>query len=431
MSHVKKIIGLGLIMLVSLSACADDQAGAAVDFITPGVEGAIYDGIILFFEEAPETDINLIQVEIRDLYGVVDLRANMHFPETERVSFERIHGYVTLFVQVGDRVQEGDLLATLSFEDEEFLINHRFAEIRLEQFDRDFTQSLREREVEIANARQRMNDASNNDVAAATLAVQLLETDLQIFRRNMQIAREAVSSVLDEMNSLIAGDNLYSPISGVIDRTIRDGAFVTDPSSIVTIVNDESFFFLIEADGRTISWLPDYVHRNSIMRFGDIVSLESTATRTYIDYYGIETTLPLVELDVVNITDTVGGGWTGLAVNGWARPVDTRAFMQAVEDIGLSMVDIPVTFRGYIHFDLATDAMIVPRSALNVGVAEPYRWVHEAGSVRQVPVPGAHYVLEYIDGVLHQRFVVMGITRPGYVQILSGLSPDSLVVVPR
>lgn len=429
LSRISYVLGPVLVLLLVLTGCLGERPGANAEVINPGVEGAIYDGVIIFFEELPEAGFDLVPVELRDLYQEVDVFANMHFMDTRRLSFERVGGYVTFFVQPGDRVYEGDLVAFLSFEDEEFIMHRRLAEIRLQQFDRDFLQDLMEREIELEAARQRMYTASAQDFPAASMAVQLMETELEIFRHGRMTAREAVFDALYEYDRIIAGENLYSPINGIVERMVRDGLYIDNPSSVITIVDDTSFVFILEADGRTMGLLPPHVSRDAVMRFGDVIFLESTATWT--DLYGERR--PFLELEVINISDAQAGGWTGLAVHSTARPVDVASFFEAVYEIAPNTVNMPIasTFRGTMFFDLARDAMVIPRAALRIGEGGAYTWQTVDGRMVQVPVAGAHYVLVYIDGELRQRHLVMGIVRPQYAQVISGLEPDSLVVVDR
>ena len=408
----KILLGIIFILLINLSACADEQPGAYGEFINPGVEGAIYDGVILFLDESTDAEAtSLVQVEIRDLYQELLVNSRLQFAEVRRPTFRRTHGYVTLFVQEGDRVQEGDLLANLSFEDEEFIINRRFAEIRLEQFDRDFAQSLQDRENELANARQRMYAAMEAEFAAASLAFQLLETELQICRRDMQRARQAVYDVLYNINNTIAGDNIYSPINGIITRTIREGTFVRSFDQIVTIVDETSFYFNILPDNRSLIVLPDFINRDAYIRFGDVIHFASS-----IDVEDEDgETRPLIAFDLKVVNDPLTTGRLGI---GWASytlmPVDIPAFLQAIEEIVPSPVDMTgAHFLGNIYFSLATDAIIIPRGALRLGAGD------------------THYVMEYIDGIMHKRYVELGVTRPRYVQVISGLAADSMVVVFR
>ena len=408
------LLCLALIALISLCACGGEQAGAYIEDISPGVEGAIYDGIILFMEDAEADAILLVQVELKDLYQEVPITANMRFSEVWGLSFSRTNGYATIFVEEGDWVYEGDLLATLSFEDEEFIINRRLAEIRLEQFDRDFVQSLQEMEYELANARERHSTATDRELAAASLAVQLLEAELQVFRHNQRIAREGIYNVLYEINSTIAGDNIYSPIDGIVGFTIRDGSFLIDLRSAVIVFDETSFYFAISIESRHIATLPAFVSRNVILRYGDVIAMESSARAIYLDEDGEYLySRPILEFDVEIINDPLSIVWLNPTLDDFiARPVDVPGFVQAIEEIAPNILDLHFASfsHGNLHFYLATDAMMVPSAALRIG-------------------DGANYVMEYIDGVLHKRYVVVGIIRAGYAQIISGLDAWSRVVV--
>ena len=409
MRRVSVFTGFLLVLLLGFTACLGNSDGYG-ETITPGVEGAIYDGIILFIEE-PESDITLVQVELRDFYREMQVGVRLVFLNNESPRFSRGNGYVTLFVEVGDRVYEGDLVATLSFEGDLYL-PRRTAQANLARFDRDFSQARFEREVQLENARQRMNNAQGQDFTAAYLAVRLLETDMEIFMRDRLRAREPLYEALAEIDQIIAGENMYAPINGIVSRTMNDGDFMRQPVSVMTIVDDTDFIFQIHIEPG--EGLPPFVHMDSILNFGEVITLSSEVFT--MDEYGVRT--PLLVFDVVNYTDFLARGEPRRGrppVIGFAKPVDMDAFMEAVHEVADNLVMLPFApeFEGTKRFYFESDAMVIPRSALHEGIGN------------------RHYVLVYMDGIFHKRYLQLGIMQFHYVQVLSGLSHDSLVVVPR
>lgn len=410
MLRASVLIGIVFVLLFMLTACLE-EGGLGADTITPGVEGAIYDGIIIFIEE-PEESATFVQAEIRDLVMELPVLAHLRFHGTERLSFTSRNGYATIFVEVGDWVNEGDLLAHLSFESDELDIPRMMAEARLAQFDRDFALALMEREMQLGNARDRMYAASPQDFAAAYLTVQLQEIELEIFLRDRANARVPLFETLYEIDSVIAGENLYSPITGVIERTIHSGTFLRDTSSVVTVVDDTTFFFHVNIEGTTD--LPSHVFRDSILRFGDTVTVYSEAFTIGED----GERKPVLEFDImINIDflarDVLGSGLTG-PVTSNAMPVDIPAFVEAVLDVAPDLVNLPFssTFRGSMRFYFASDTLMLPNRVLRRGY-------------------GGDYVLVYENGMFLQRHLNLGLSFLRYTEVLFGIDGDSLVVVPR
>ena len=402
--------------------------------MTPGVEGAIADGIILFLGEEMDAAITTIEpVEIRDLYYELRVNVTVEFETVERLTFSRTHGNVTLFVQAGDFVREGDLLANLSFEDEEFIINHRFAEIRLEQFDRGFSQTLQEREDAIQMARQEMEVAPERDRAAMLVSIQLMEADLQIFRRDMMRQREPVFDALYEINSTIAGDNIYAPFDGMITRTVRDGSFLTRLDQVITIVDHMSFYFVLNP---VIRDMPDIIPANALINFGNVFNLRSNMLAGRQIYYSVvigpdgeelsrtritpedddEEEIPLLEFDIKIINDPRARGWFSFA-DFRAEPVDIPGMLQAIDYLEMSLFSFgDMFFHFYVDIHYGTNSMVIPRGAMRQGFGiVDIEW----------------YVFIYSNGDFLRRFIVPGVMFRDYVQVLSGLDEDSLVVVFR
>ena len=396
--------------------------------ITPGVEGAIAEGLILFlYDEMEQAATAIVPVVVRDLYHRLRMNVFMEFDKVERLTFTRTHGYVSLFVQAGDFVREGDLLANLSFEDEEFIINRRFAEIRLEQFDRSFAQTVQDREDAIELARQNLLLASDREYAAQTIAIQLMEADLQIFRREMSLQRVVVYDYLYEINSTIAGDNIYAPFDGMITRTVHDGSFIRGFDQILTIVDHMSFYFTLTPETRGVNAPPDIIPDNTLINFGNIITIrnatghvvfvigaggEVLSTR-WEDSDDDDYDTPLFEFDIKIVNDPRSRDRFTFA-DFRAMPVDIPGVLQLAYDSGLSLIafgDIMFVSDIYIHY--GTNSVVIPRGAMRQGAGE------------------AHYVFKYSNGVSLRRYITTGVILQDYVQVLSGLDAGSSVVVFR
>ena len=410
-AHFAAAMLAGALLLGSCGGAADDgddAESAPPPVVIDSVEAAIEHGLLIFIEPEEAGAISeVVAAEARDLYTTVGVRASIGFSNVARLSFERSEGRLILHAETGDFVREGDLLATLSFEDEEFIINRRFAEIRLEQAEREFAQNILDREVEIANARQAMNEAPPGEWEELYVRLQQLELEFEVFRRAAVRSRDDVRESLREINEIIAGDNIYSPFDGYVTRTERDGLFIRDFRTVVTVVDDSDFFFLMRADA--LNNLPDHVPRQLLFRVGNVITVGTDLVVAGRD--GEDDRTERLEFDVEVVTVPGDSGAMPIAM-----PVDPDGLREMLAELnrdrGLFQME-QWNLLGETDIHWGTGSIVVPRDALR-----------NPGS----PFP---YVFQIVDGNMVRRFVDVGLVRPDFAQILSGLDAGSQVVVFR
>ena len=410
MSGSKKILWLcAVVVLIGFTACLETPGGNNSETITPGVEGAIYDGIILLAEDIEHPTLDVVQVVVKDLYHEMLVSVNLDFWLRRRIVFQHEDESVWLYEPPDGRVREDDVLAIIPFEDEELAINRRLAAVRLEQFDRDFTQSRLEREVAIEAARRNAENANSGEAEAAHIAVQLLETELQIFIRDMRARREPLYNALDSINQTLAGMNIYAPFDGTIRETHVVTARTGEVTYVIYVVDETSFVFIINVSALARRSIPDGIPIDALFNFGSVITISSEEHIQDEDGEYV----PRLVFDIVKTSDPMavhGSMEIGLI----AMPVDIDGFLQTIYDMELSVIDISnMRFVSFINVPFGTNSMVVPRRSVRVGDG------------------GTNFVYVYIDGVMHRRYVVTGIIFDMYQQIIAGLEEDSMVVVFR
>lgn len=407
LSGRKKIIVIVAFMLLCLTACAAFELAHQEGESVSGLYEAIIDGILLQIEEeiVMETQHRITRVQVMDMTATIEMRANIFFPNTKWLTFERTEGYVVIHVLEGDYVRKGDLLATLSFEDDEFIIDSRRAELRLEQFDRNSSREEQRLLTELEIARYNLDSAPEYEWEHMTLALAQAELNLEVFLVDRNNQRSALTEALANIRETIAGEQLLAPFDGLVQRTIRDGSFVSGHVQIITIVEQASFLFSIQPNGQSIRALPPQIPRNGLLRFGDVLNIRSVA-----EYAIDDVSRPLLEFKAQVAIDPITAGFHS-GTSSVIVPVDRQAFIEtaAAQDITLSQLR-NMDFITYITLDIASNSYVLPNAAIR-------------------PEDTRYYVFKYIDGNLAKRYVVPGIRQSGYTQIISGLEADSQVVI--
>ena len=397
------------ILLVAVFPWLGGCVSASVPSSVMTLEEALEAGFIAFLPVEAEEVQELAIAELRDLYHDIQVRGTIAFRRIDYLVFSRTGGYLQLMVEVGDRVKEDDVLAVLTFEDEEYIMSRRLQEIRLEQFDREAAENLGDLEMELERLMRELESARPEELEAASIAVQLAEVDIAIFRQRTGGSRQPIADLLEDMNDRIAGDEIRAIYDGVVTRTMRDGMFITDRPQVITLVDDSGVSVYIHPwNAQAMNPLPQSVPRRSLLRFGDVITLESELQRENEDGEMV----PIMTFDVRVANDP----WaTGSVANEifYGFPVDLDAFYQAMEEVGHDLISLrQVTFVGYVPMRFGTGSVVVPRDAVRFG-------------------DGINYVFEMVDGIPRRRNVIDGQTREGYTQIISGLEPGSQVVVFR
>jgi len=384
---------LATILLFALGAC--NALGEETMAISSGVEGAVEYGIItasVIYQDSPRFDV--VTPQLRDITTTYNFSVGFHFPPQERLTFQNTGGYVEARVSRGDFVQEGDVLAVLISHDETLHVNHRLAEIRLEQFERNTALTELNMQRAINTARDNLAAAGPGEWEEMTLRLQLAEIQYEVFLVNSNAQRTTLANTLEELDVLIRGEEILAPFDGWISRIISGGTFIDDRRQIVTIANIKYFFFTVnDASGQ--------------IRFGDTVYIQSDR-----EIGGV----PILTAYAEVVSDLFAvGPQRGAAPSLLLAPLDRGAFFDTLESIDM---DLSLAFA--LRYSITASSNMAPHAP-----SIPFAAVNSAGDRAFVHV--------YNNGILSRRYVEVGATTgtAGYTQIISGLDENAQVVVFR
>jgi len=399
----------------------------------PSLEDAEAAGIIMsraYFDNAQPDDHEIVLVEQQDIKVDVSYTASVVFPIQQDLHFQALAGELSLYAEVGQRVQQGDLLARLTFDKDTRLELDIFtARQRLDQFNADFTTERSRRTAAIAAARESIaalynddndydyddeNDNGNNNEYTRQqiyLEIRLMETDLERYIFNSSITRTELQHELDILEGLLGGEEIRAPFDGLIIYCARPTAAIHWNPTIITIVDDDVLYFQITMN---VGQPPMGLYSN--IRHDDIITI---ATRTIHEVNGVER--PLLEFDARVVTDSWAARGNRTQHTFWLVPADFQSFY---DDVLLIETDgLPGL---HLLQDVALQAQVEVTLALNSPVL-PVAAVRFEDRIRDPQ----NYVFVYSNGILGRRFVETGAQAGGYVQIISGLDVGIQVVIIR
>ena len=407
----RKIILSVLFFAAFFVSCGNQE----VDEYTPeGLEGAVEDGIILYLPRAEEPRFETVEFKLRDMTRTVSFSSiRFAFSSHEMLTFEMTGGYVDVVVRAGDFVNKGDVLAVLSFEDENMITHKRQAQIRLEQFIRNSAVTENRLLELIDEARDNLNFATNNNQLEWNLRLELALVELELFRARRAIQVEELHSALAEIYDIMAGDKILAPFDGLIFDTFQHGSFLTANHIIIIMADHRDFFLIADPVGSALVEMPHQMSRYALFRFGDVLRVRSQ--RTFVDDYGI------VRPIAVFYAKVASDPWAaGLRDNLTYTliPLDRQAFFDQIYEAELSIQEgLSMLLSTEMNINLTPGIYSLPRPA-----------------VRQVDWNN-HYIRVLYNGVPSRRYVLVGVQDRraigGYIQILSGVEEGMQVVIPR
>jgi len=319
--------------------------------------------------------VEVIPVERGTIQRTLNLYGDVQAKQQVRV-FSKISDRITrLQVDMGDRVQKGDLLAvvensTLRSRVDQMEANLEQAQSQLENLKREY-QRLQELYAEDAVSQQQFDQTRT----------QLESTRAQV--RSLEASLRQVRTQLDE-------SYLRSPIDGIIgDRFLDQGDMITPQSPVVTVVQMDTIEVVVNV----------------------------------IERYTPEITIGLpVEITVNALPDTVFRGY----VNKVSPVVDPMARMITVE------VEIPNAGR-VLRPGMFAEVSIILDSHENVLTVPKYAVLHQTKLQRTASgrrdVIRNYHVFTIQDGRARMRSITTGIEDPSEMEVLSGLNEgDSLVI---
>ena len=353
-------------------------------------------GIIMpqAYFDADESGSQIVRVELQDITTNTTFMAPITFPRQQDLYFDALYGDITIYVEEGQRVQAGDVLAHLSFDiDTRLELDYFSAVQRLEQFDAEFAREQNRRRAEIAAAQY------------GSPQRRLLDTQLEHFVFVSGIARDTLLDEAADLAYLLLGENIIAPFDGIVTYIVGPPYNLRWNPLIATIVDDSTFFFQI-----TMGDAQPLIDRYNNIGHGDIVTLRTTARHVV---GGVEQ--PMLEFDARVVTDSWASGMRGLFTY-LLVPVDMNSFQEAVmliesENGSRGMHNLPdLVIMAHVEIIHARDALTLPTDA--VRFADP-----------------RNYVFVYNEGGLGRRYIQAGVRGGGLVQIISGLEAGTEVVI--
>ena len=361
-----------------------------------GLADAEAAGIIMpqsvHFETSDSQDFQMIEATRQDITTNAVLTAQLVFPMEQHLHFQAQEGSLTLLVENGQIVREGDVLARLTFEvDARLEIEYSAARLRFEQFEAEFMREQSERLTAIEEARQE---------ALPELA--LLEIGLERFVFNGNITRNTMRNEMTMLSEMLQGEDIIAPFDGMIISAIGGPYNLRWNPRIMTIVDYTVFFYQF-----TIATDHPVMNLYNTIGQGDIITLRSNE-RHEVD--GVEQ--PVLEFDARVVTDSWASGARRSFIY-WLTPVDMEGLL---EDARLLDEENPL----YNMFDMSFTAQIEIVRAAN-SITLPNAAVNDEDR--------RSFVHIYNDGRLGKRYVETGVRGAGYVQIISGLEDGAQVVI--
>ena len=397
-----------LFSLVFLSACAQAQAAAS-----SGPGSAINEGLLMPIELAElveEEDIRfrLTPVERMDLSTLTGVVLSTELTEFHRLTFEGVTGDIEIKVEVGDPVNEGDLLATLTNEvTPEMTLEYMRARNRLNQFERDFDDTIAAHFRNISIALDNYYTAHIRDREQMALLLRQAEIRLERFEFDMELHREALQEELSELGAFVYPEEMRSPVSGRVSHTTTTRVLSGTSIQVVTIANEDSM--LLEAPGDAQRFVVSQAPASGVLRHGMTITVQSVSEVEDEDgeFH------PMFQFDALVASDP----WSrGIRVTPRFEivPIDPTGLMESIEEAGMTAIQFLMRaerFYTHVPVDIASYAPAVHISALMRD--------HFNGD----------FLLVYDDGVFLKRYVRTGVRSGDYIQIISGVEEGVMAVI--
>ena len=391
------------IFIALLASCANESSFN----ITEAVSQGLILPIDIDAQNAPvqETHHNLATAHIGQLTHTAQFSVNLHFPIQHDLHFESDTGKFTLFTEDGHHVSEGEKLAILTLDDEQFdneraEINRIQAEIRLQQFDQATTNEAGRRQTEIGNTRFYAEHASN-DAELTRLLINLAQLELKYDRFRFETAntRNELVRELDELQSAVKGEYLLATFSGTV-RSVAVNQYGTVEGRqprILSLVDEETFFFTIQTRQQTPPPM------SGVLNYGDIITIQSQSPSG---------SPPTLSFDARVVTDPWAAGIRTEPLF-WLAPVDMEGLMESLYEIDpYDPIQVLRTLflEASVTYIVADYGILVPHNAIQTQDRLFFTFVYEQGD-------------------LIRRFVNPHIRAGAYSHIITGLDAGEQVVI--
>lgn len=206
------VAGLALGALVLLQACSSRETAAAV----------------------PAPDAAPVAVHVAQPAGSFNGRAvtgsgQVEAVETAHIS-TRVMGYIThMYAEVGDRVRQGQVLATISAQD----IEAKRAQAQAAVAEADAALASARKDWERYTALYGQQSASARELDHVTLHYQ-----------SMKSKAEAARQMRNEVNAMLAYTRLTAPFSGVVTRKNTSAGDMANPGQPLYVVEQDGSYLV-------------------------------------------------------------------------------------------------------------------------------------------------------------------------------------------
>jgi len=372
-----------ILAVLLLTACG----AAAADDVEDQLSALEAQGILnpTHIGDPQGANFTLYEAQVGVIAQDVALQASLYFPVVRQLYFARTNGYFSgVFVQMGDRVQAGDVLAELHFDNEALEIEREIAATNLRLFETRVREDEENRRHAIEAARFALERADEDDWVQQTLDLQRLEIRLAEFLQQTAQQRQHYINTIAQLDERIAPVQVIAPFAGVVTFTnqMLAGTYIRGWPRLVTVVDDSIIRFSMQAG-------------LSIVRFGDVFPLQ----------------LPNGgELDVRVISDPLLTGRAGQTASFTLLPTDEAAVWDFVNDMGYyphAMTHF--TFTAVPHIIRASGHVVIDSRAVHSGDDD--------------------FVYIYYEGQLSKRYITTGAQLGNQVEILSGIDAGERVVI--
>ena len=378
------------------------------------LEDAVLAGVIIDWEYIPvqeqPDEYTLTSPVIQELVDKRVLQANLFYPVEKDLFFVNVEGEVSIFVEEGQHVSRGDLLATLSFDvDERHYIDYNAAVAHLTRLEQEFNRERTRQRNEISKAREEEQPEE---------VIRLLEINLQ--RNNFMngLTIDGLEKEISDLKKSLGTEEIIAPYDGMVFSVFQGNSIELDTSArrMMRIVDPDEFFFQI-----SVSTTHSIETHYNIMGHGDIVTLrERTDSNT--DDEGLSASR--IEFEARVVTDSWAAGQRQ-HIAYLLKPLDIDGLIDKL--LLLDNSDPVLTLRN-LRLSTTLEYVATPK-----GITLPVATIHREHvyDLRNQITDEQHFVFIFVDGKVEKRSIDMGMTIGGYVQIITGIDEDAKVVVLR
>lgn len=387
------------------------------------VDVLIEEGILAYFDveeiEPPEFRLIPVTRHIQDIHWTIPvltefprqyhLRFDVELPGTaagmEPLAF--YHAYFSGMgnIRAGTQLQEGDFIAELTYTIPPTIVIAQHAlGLEIQQFEDSFQRDRQARLIEMENLRQEIEFADEGEWEILTLRLQRAELAYQQFIITSNIRRQQFADRMETITAPVTTERMYSPVTGRV--TITTQSFNPMPFRLVASIGgtaggvptarrilsivDESYMHMFVSSGL------------DIFRYGDIISISRMAGVSH--FYAMVASDPLT----ANVRREGSHRIRIVPLEG-----ELERFVYEEEGITDHIEAMQwlasVSLRAHPTTPFVTDSIAIDQ-----------RLVMEES--------GRNFVLTYEDGTIGRRYIVLGKSFAGHVQVLVGLEEGQYMV---